>query len=95
MTRFQKLLKKCISHPSRAQHSLSAAVTVQVSHALITILQCGNLQIANFSVLTGVSQTVVQMILSNINMFCPNLVSNLRHLLKFAIATDFFGFSQS
>jgi hypothetical protein len=35
-----KVNKKCISHPTRAQHTLSAAATVQVSHALIVILQC-------------------------------------------------------
>jgi hypothetical protein len=26
--------EKCISHPTRAQHALSAAKTVQVSHTL-------------------------------------------------------------
>jgi hypothetical protein len=33
MVRFQKLIKKFISHPAWAQHTLSAAGTVQVSHA--------------------------------------------------------------
>jgi len=32
--------KKCNSHLTRAQRTPSAAVTVQVSHALITFLQC-------------------------------------------------------
>jgi hypothetical protein len=35
-----KVNKKFISHLTRAQHTPSAAATVQVSHALITILQC-------------------------------------------------------
>ena len=35
-----KVNKKFISHLTRAQPTPSAAVTVQVSHALITILQC-------------------------------------------------------
>jgi hypothetical protein len=35
-----KVNKKFISHLTRAQRTLSAAATVQVSHALITILQC-------------------------------------------------------
>jgi hypothetical protein len=35
-----KVNKKCISHLTRAQRTPSAAATVQVSHALITILQC-------------------------------------------------------
>jgi hypothetical protein len=37
MARFQKLLKKCISLHLRAQHTLSAAGTVQVSHALLAV----------------------------------------------------------
>jgi len=32
--------KKFISHLTRAQRTPSAAATVQVSHALITVLQC-------------------------------------------------------
>jgi hypothetical protein len=40
MVRSQKLLKKCISHLTRAQYTTSAVATVQVSHALITVLQC-------------------------------------------------------
>jgi hypothetical protein len=35
-----KFNKKFISHLTRAQRTPSAAATVQVSHALITILQC-------------------------------------------------------
>jgi hypothetical protein len=35
-----KVNKKFISHLTRAQCTPSAAATVQVSHALITILQC-------------------------------------------------------
>jgi hypothetical protein len=35
-----KVNKKLISHLTRAQLTPSAAATVQVSHALITILQC-------------------------------------------------------
>jgi len=35
-----KVNKKFISHLTRAQHTPSTAATVQVSHALITILQC-------------------------------------------------------
>jgi hypothetical protein len=35
-----KVNKKFISHLTRAQRTLSAVATVQVSHALITILQC-------------------------------------------------------
>jgi hypothetical protein len=35
-----KVNKKFISHLTRAQPTPSAAATVQVSHALITILQC-------------------------------------------------------
>ena len=35
-----KVNKKFISHLTRAQRTPSAAATVQVSHALITILQC-------------------------------------------------------
>jgi hypothetical protein len=35
-----KLNKKFIFHLTRAQRTLSAAATVQVSHALITVLQC-------------------------------------------------------
>jgi archaellum component FlaF (FlaF/FlaG flagellin family) len=35
-----KVNKKFISHLIRAQRTPSAAATVQVSHALITILQC-------------------------------------------------------
>jgi hypothetical protein len=35
-----KVNNKFISHLTRAQHTLSAAATVQVSHALITVLQC-------------------------------------------------------
>jgi hypothetical protein len=34
------VIKTFVSHPTRAQHTLSATGTVQVSHALITILQC-------------------------------------------------------
>jgi hypothetical protein len=34
MVLFQKLIKKCISHPIQAQHTLSAARTVQLSQAL-------------------------------------------------------------
>ena len=34
-----KVNKKFISHLTRAQHTLSAAATVQVSHVLITVLQ--------------------------------------------------------
>jgi hypothetical protein len=35
MARFQKLIKKkSISHPTFAQHTISAAETVHVSHAL-------------------------------------------------------------
>jgi hypothetical protein len=34
-----KIIKKFISHLTQAQHTSSAAATVQVSHALITILQ--------------------------------------------------------
>ena len=37
-----KVNKKFISHLTRAQRTPSAAATVQVSHALITILQCVN-----------------------------------------------------
>jgi hypothetical protein len=33
------VIKKCISHPIRAQRALSVARTVQISHELITILQ--------------------------------------------------------
>jgi hypothetical protein len=32
--------KKCISHLARAQHTLSAVGTVQVSHALSSVLLC-------------------------------------------------------
>ena len=35
-----KVNKKFISHLTRAQRTPSAAATVPVSHALITILQC-------------------------------------------------------
>jgi len=35
-----KIKKKFISHLTWAQHTLSAVATVQVSHALNTILQC-------------------------------------------------------
>jgi hypothetical protein len=35
-----KVNKKFISHLTRAQRTPSAAASVQVSHALITILQC-------------------------------------------------------
>jgi hypothetical protein len=35
--------KELISHPTRPQHALAAAETVQVSHASITILQCMHL----------------------------------------------------
>jgi len=35
-----KVNKKFISHLTRAQRTPSAVATVQVSHALITILQC-------------------------------------------------------
>jgi len=35
-----KVNKKFISHLTRAQRTPSAAATVQVSHALITTLQC-------------------------------------------------------
>ena len=35
-----KVNKKFISQLMRAQHTQSAVATVQVSHALITILQC-------------------------------------------------------
>jgi len=35
-----KVNKKFISRLTRAQHTPSAVATVQVSHALITILQC-------------------------------------------------------
>jgi hypothetical protein len=35
-----KVNEKFISHLTRAQRTPSAAATVQVSHALITILQC-------------------------------------------------------
>ena len=35
-----KVNKKFISHLTRAQRTPSAAATVQVSHALITVLQC-------------------------------------------------------
>jgi len=35
-----KVNKKFISHLTRAQRTSSAAATVQVSHALITLLQC-------------------------------------------------------
>jgi hypothetical protein len=34
MARFQKLIKKIIFNLTRARHTLSAAGTVQVSHAL-------------------------------------------------------------
>ena len=40
MVRFQKLKRKFISHLIWAQRTPSAGTTVQVSHALITILQC-------------------------------------------------------
>jgi len=40
MMRFQKFNKKFISHLTRAQRTPSVAATVQVSHALITVLQC-------------------------------------------------------
>jgi hypothetical protein len=35
-----KVNKKFISHLTRAQRTPSAAATIQVSHALITILEC-------------------------------------------------------
>jgi hypothetical protein len=35
-----KVIKKIISHSTWAQYTLSAAGTVQVSHALIIVLQC-------------------------------------------------------
>jgi len=35
-----KVNKKCISHLTWAQRTPSAATTVPVSHALITVLQC-------------------------------------------------------
>jgi len=35
-----KVNKKLISHLTRAQRTPSAAATVQVSHAIITVLQC-------------------------------------------------------
>ena len=35
-----KVNKKFISHPTRAQRTPSAAATIQVSHAVVTILQC-------------------------------------------------------
>jgi len=35
-----KVNKKFISYLTRAQHTPPAAATVQVSHSLITILQC-------------------------------------------------------
>jgi hypothetical protein len=35
-----KVNKKFISHLIQAQRTLSAAATLQVSHALITVLQC-------------------------------------------------------
>jgi hypothetical protein len=34
-----KVIKKCISHPTRAQHTLSAAGTVHGFHVIITSLQ--------------------------------------------------------
>jgi hypothetical protein len=37
------VIKKCISHPTRAQHTLSAVGTVQISHALITVPYCVHL----------------------------------------------------
>jgi hypothetical protein len=37
-----KVNKKFISHLTRAQRTPSAAATVQVSHALITVLQCAH-----------------------------------------------------
>jgi hypothetical protein len=38
-----KVIKKIISHLTRAQHTLSAAGTVQISQMSITILQCMHL----------------------------------------------------
>jgi hypothetical protein len=32
-----KVIKKCISHPTQAQHTLSAVGTVQVSHMLTSV----------------------------------------------------------
>lgn len=40
MVVFLKLLKKIISHHTLAQHTPSRSAIFQVSHALITILQC-------------------------------------------------------
>jgi len=42
MVQFQKLTKKFISQLTRAQRTPSAVANEQVSHALITILQCVN-----------------------------------------------------
>jgi hypothetical protein len=43
MVKVQKLIKKIFSYHTRAQHTLSAAGTAQVSYALIAILRCVHL----------------------------------------------------